>query len=98
MDTNSRNHWFLDPGTLSSRIDQFAADLAAQRYTELTIGNYTDAARHFAAWLDITGISVDAIDDDVVCRFANQQCGCPGGRQLSYVSKKYLITHLAQPF
>jgi site-specific recombinase XerD len=89
METNSRKHWFLDPGTLSSRIDQFAADLAAQRYTQLTIGNYTDAARHFAAWLDITGISVDAIDDDVVCRFANHKCGCPGGRQSSHVSKKY---------
>ncbi|MDX0524628.1 hypothetical protein GOC82_27635 [Sinorhizobium medicae] len=37
MDANNRNHWFLDPGALSTWIEQFAADLAAQRYTPLTI-------------------------------------------------------------
>ncbi|NKJ03042.1 tyrosine-type recombinase/integrase [Novosphingobium sp. SG707] len=89
MDTDKRNHWFLDPGPLSQWIDRFAADLAAQRYTPLTIENYTDAARHFAAWLGITGISIDFIDDDVVRRFAAHRCRCPGGRQWSHVSQKY---------
>ena len=32
MDANNRNNWFLDPGPLSPWIDQFEADLAAQRY------------------------------------------------------------------
>jgi len=89
MDADKRNHWFLDPGPLLPWIDRFAADLAAQRYTPLTIGNYTDAARHFAAWLGIAGISVDFIDDDVVRRFADHRCRCPGGRQWSRVSQKY---------
>lgn len=88
MDANNRNHWFLDPGPLSSWIDQFAADLAAQRYTPLTIEGYTASARHFAAWLGSAGISIDVIDDDVVRRFAEHRCRCPGGRQwFAYLTK-----------
>ncbi|WP_318868353.1 hypothetical protein [Sinorhizobium meliloti] len=57
MDANNRNHWFLDPGPLATWIELFAADLAAQRYTPLTIEGYTASARHFAAWLGSAGIS-----------------------------------------
>jgi site-specific recombinase XerD len=89
MDANNSNHWFLDPGPLSPWIDQFAADLAAQRYTPLTTGNYTDAARHFAAWLGSAGIPIDLIDDDVLRRFAEHRCRCPGGRRWLRVSPKY---------
>lgn len=89
MDANSRNHWFLDPGPLSTWIEQFAADLAAQRYTPLTIEGYTASARHFAAWLGSAGISIDVIDDDVVRRFAEHRCRCPGGRQWLRISPKY---------
>lgn len=89
MDANNRNHWFLDPGPLSSWIDQFAADLAAQRYTPLTIEGYTASARHFAAWLGSAGIAIDDIGDDVVRRFAEHRCRCPGGRRWLRVSPKY---------
>lgn len=89
MDANSRNRWFLDPGPLSTWIDQLADDLAAQRYTPLTIGGYTASARHFAAWLGCAGIAIDLIDDDVVRRFAEHRCRCPGGRQWLRISPKY---------
>lgn len=89
MDAKDRNRWFLDPGLLSPWIDQFAADLAAQSYTPLTIGNYTDSARHFAAWLGSEAIPIDVIDDDVVRRFAEHRCRCPGGRRLLRVSPRY---------
>lgn len=40
MDANSRNRWFLDPGPC--RHGSIIADnLAAQRYTPLTIDGYT---------------------------------------------------------
>ncbi|KWV56298.1 integrase [Rhizobium altiplani] len=89
MDANNRNHRFLDPGSLSSWIERFAAELAAQRYTPLTIEGYTSSARHFAAWLGSAGISIDVIDDDVVRRFAEHRCRCPGGRQWLRISPKY---------
>jgi site-specific recombinase XerD len=89
MDANNRIHWFLDPGPLSSWIDHFAADLAAQGYTPLTIEGYTASARHFAAWLSIAGISIDVIDDDVVRRFAEHRCRCSGGRQWLRISSRY---------
>jgi len=89
MDANSRNHRFLDPGALSSWIDRFADELAAQRYTPLTIEGYTASARHFAAWLGRAGISIDVIDGDVVRRFAEHRCRCPGGRQWLRISPKY---------
>lgn len=89
MDANNRNHWFLDPGPLSPWIDQFAADLAAQRYTPLTIEGYTASARHFAAWLGRAGIPFDAIDDEVIRRFAEHRCRCPGGRRWQRISSDY---------
>lgn len=89
MDANNRIQWFLDPGPLSPWIDQFAADLAAQGYTQLTIEACAASARHFAAWLGDAGISIDAIDDDVVRRFAQHRCRCPGGRRWLRVSPAY---------
>jgi site-specific recombinase XerD len=89
MDANSRNYRLLDPGPLSSWIDRFADELAAQRYTPLTIQGYTASARHFAAWLGRAGISIDVIDSDVVRRFAEHRCRCPGGRQWLRISPKY---------
>src|SRR5690554_995052 len=89
MDANNRNRWFLDPGPLSLWVDQFGADLAAQRYTPLSIGNYTDAARHFAAWVNSVGIRADLIDDDTVRRFAEHRCRCPGARRLHRISPRY---------
>jgi site-specific recombinase XerD len=89
MDANNRDRWFLDPGPLSPWIDKFAADLAAQRYTPLTIEGYTASARHFATWLGSAGIPMDAIDDNVVRRFAEHRCRCPGGRQWQSISSNY---------
>lgn len=89
MNANNRNQWFLDPGPLSPWIDQFAADLAAQRYTPLTIEGSTASARHFAAWLGSAGIPIDLVDDDVVRRFAEHRCRCPGTRRWPRISPKY---------
>ncbi|GAA5626577.1 tyrosine recombinase XerC [Brucella sp. NBRC 12953] len=89
MDANNRNHRFLDPGPLSSWIDRFAEELAAQRYAPLTIEGYTASARHFAAWLCKAGTSIDVIDDNIVRSFAEHRCRCPGGRQWPQISPKY---------
>jgi len=74
---------------LSSWIDRFAEELAAQRYAPLTIEGYTASARHFAAWLCKAGISIDVIDDNIVRSFAEHRCRCPGGRQWPRISPKY---------
>ena len=89
MGINICDHMFLNPGTLSPWIDQFAVELAAQRYTALTIEGYTASARHFAAWVDSQAISIGAIDDDVVRRFAGHRCKCPGGRRWQSISPQY---------
>lgn len=89
MDADKRGDCFLHAGPMAPWIDQFAADLAAQRYSPLTIDGYTASARHFAAWLGSSGIPVDAIDADVVSRFAEHQCRCPGGRRWQSVSPNY---------
>jgi site-specific recombinase XerD len=89
MDANNRNHWFLEPGPLSPWIDRFATDLAAQQFAPLSIEGYTASARHFAAWICSAGISIDVIDDDVVRRFAEHRCRCPGRRRWLSVSPKY---------
>ncbi|WP_211236001.1 tyrosine-type recombinase/integrase [Leisingera aquimarina] len=89
MTDQYRNRWFLDPGPVSLWIDQFADELGAQRYSPLTIEGYRASARHFAVWLESTGIPMVSVDDGVVRRFAEHQCQCPGGRRWQHVSPKY---------
>jgi site-specific recombinase XerD len=89
MGTKSRDHWFLDPGPLSQWIDQFAAELAAQRYSPLTIASYMASARHFATWIGSAGIAIEAVDDGIIRRFAVHRCRCPGGRRWQSVSPNY---------
>ncbi len=39
---------------------------------------YSAAVRHFLHWLDLRGIGLEAIDDDVARRFEQHRCRCPG--------------------
>lgn len=80
---------FLDPGPMRPWIDRFAASLADRGYTRLTVEGYTASARHFAAWLGKAAVPLEAIDDDVLRRFADHQCHCPGGRRWQRISPKY---------
>jgi len=61
---------FMDPGPLGSAVDAFARDLTSLGYTQLTVINYADAARHFAAWLRRTNIVLACVDGAVVDQFA----------------------------
>lgn len=81
--------WFLDPGSLAPWIDRFGAELADRRYSRLTISGYTDAARHFAAWVNSTSTPIHMVDADSLRRFADHRCECPGVRQWSRISPKY---------
>ena len=81
--------WFLDPGSLAPWIDRFGAELADRRYSRLTISGYTDAARHFAAWVNSTSTPIQMVDADSLRRFADHRCECPGGRRWSRISTKY---------
>jgi site-specific recombinase XerD len=81
--------WFLDPGPLAPWIDRFGAELAGRRYSRLTISGYTDAARHFAAWVNSTSTPIQMVDADSLRRFADHRCECSGGRRWSRISTKY---------
>ena len=58
---SSRVPHVMDAGDLVPLIAAYATELEALSHTRLTVANYTDPARHFAAWLrqaDITLIAV----------------------------------------
>jgi len=79
----------LDPGPLRPLVDQFASHLASLGYTALTGRGYCDAARHFAVWLQRSGVALAHVDDDACASFANHHCRCPGIRRSDRVSAKY---------
>ena len=81
--------WCLDPGRLRPLVVQFTDHLASLGHTTLTVGGYGDAARHFAVWLQQSGIAVAQVDDDTCAGFAAHQCHCPGIRRYDRVSVKY---------
>ncbi len=55
--------WCLDPGRLRPLVVQFTDHLASLGHTALTVGGYGDAARHFAVWLQQSGIAIAQVDD-----------------------------------
>lgn len=81
--------WCLDPGPLLPLVTQFTDHLASLGHTTLTVGGYGDAARHFAVWLQQSGIAIAQVDGDTCTRFAAHPCRCPGIRRSDRVSAKY---------
>jgi site-specific recombinase XerD len=81
--------WFLNPGPLAPWIDRFSAELVSRHYSRLTISGYTDAARHFAAWMNSTSTPIQLVDADALRHFADHRCECPGGRRWSRISTQY---------
>jgi len=80
----------MDPGPLGSAVDAFARDLSSLGYTQLTVINYADAARHFAAWLRRTNIVLACVDGAVVDQFARHVCRCGGSRRCERLSRRYV--------
>jgi integrase/recombinase XerD len=81
--------WCLDPGPLRPLVDQFTGQLANLGHTSLTVRGYGDAARHFAVWLQRSGVAIAHIDGDICADFARHHCRCPGSRRSNGVSAKY---------
>lgn len=79
----------MDAGFLIPLIAEFGASLEALGYSRLTIGGYTDSARHFATWILDAGLLLDEICKDTVDRFARHHCHCAGIRRWNGVSRKY---------
>lgn len=80
----------MDPGALRPLIQEFTDHLTALGYTRLTMGNYSDSARHFGDWLRRSGIALADVHGGIVERFAHHRCGCPGNRRNRRVSAKYV--------
>jgi integrase/recombinase XerD len=80
----------MDAGFLTPLITDFGASLAALGHSRLTIGGYTDSARHFTAWMLDGGLALDEVGKDTIDRFARHHCQCAGARRWSRVSTKYV--------
>lgn len=80
----------MDPCGLSEPISAFANHLATLGYTPLTVGGYTDSARHFAAWLNKVGIAASVVNEQTIIRFARHDCCCGVRRRYDRRSTKYV--------
>jgi site-specific recombinase XerD len=79
----------MDPRFLAPLIAEFRVSLEALAHSSLTIGGYTDSARHFAAWVCDAGLQLDEVGEEMVDNFARHHCRCAGARQWNGVSGKY---------
>jgi len=60
------------------RIAEFTAYLSEQDYAPATIKSYEHSCSHFVVWLCQERVSIGAIDENVMRRFATHDCLCPG--------------------
>lgn len=81
----------MDARELTTPLEKFARHLADLGHTPLTVAGYSDGVRHFGEWLHRIGVCPAQIDDDIVARFARHRCRCPGIREHSGLSAKYVI-------
>ena len=82
-------HGFLQPGFLSSHLQVFIQDLQHRGYTPLTIRGYADSICHFSQWARKHRLTLEDLDNEMLCRFSKHRCRCPGGRRHLWVSRKY---------
>jgi integrase/recombinase XerD len=80
----------MDAGDLAPLIAEYTAELAALDHTRLTVANYTDPARHFAAWLRQADIALVDIDREAMDRFSRHVCRCGGNRRCERLSRRYV--------
>lgn len=80
----------MEAGGLAPWVAAFAGELGSLGHTSLTIGGYTDCARHFAAWLAFNNIELDEVGDGSLDRFVKHRCRCGGYRRTVPRSDKYL--------
>jgi len=81
---------FLIAAELAPYYLEFATRLSERGYQPLSIEGYRDSVAHFGHWMNVLGIPVDTIGDDVLARFATHRCKCPGGRRAKSVSRRYV--------
>ncbi|MCC0067707.1 MAG: hypothetical protein H6896_12055 [Rhodovulum sp.] len=82
----------MDAGELAEPIAAYAAHLASFGYAALTIKGCTDSARHLAAWLALSGLTVSALDEHALEGFARHRRRCGGNRASDRLSAKYVST------
>ena len=58
-------------------IPQFSAYLSRTGCSRAQILRNMGPAEHFLAWLKLSGISLDTVDDDILHRFLVHDCRCP---------------------
>ena len=102
---NSQEHRLgVDSEALLPLLQSYKAHLNALCHTPRTIINYLLPARHFAAWLGLSGIDPANVDEGVVEKFALHHCHCPcsnhrrsarvSAQTVKYV--KYFVLFLAE--
>jgi len=72
--------WALDPGALRPLIESYIDHLASCGYKADTIHHLEHSARHFCYWLNQSEITISQTDDNLIKRFGEHRCHCPGNR------------------
>lgn len=80
----------MNVGDAARYLEGFAAEMACVGYSPLTIGGYLDSVIHFGGWLQVRGLSLAAIDENIVKAFGAHRCKCPGRRSYPTVSRAYV--------
>jgi integrase/recombinase XerD len=92
----------MNAGDAARYLEGFAAEMASVGYSPLTIGGYLDSVIHFGGWLQARGLSLSAIDENIIRAFGAHRCKCPGRRSYPSVSRAYgarvewFVRYLAQ--
>ncbi len=87
---SERLNCHLKPGMLSTHLEIFLQDLRSRGYTALTADSYAASVSHFAHWAQRRHLTLNDLSDEMLVRFAQHRCRCPGGRRQGAVSPKYV--------
>ena len=80
----------LNPSSVESYLQEFAAELAHSGYTRLSINDYAISIAHFGDWLRRQGMSLEDADGKALRRFAVHDCRCFGVHKKKRLCGRYL--------
>jgi site-specific recombinase XerD len=86
----AQQRWAISPGSLQPLVQSYIDHLVSRGYRAATIHHLGRSARHFCYWLNQSEIAVSQTDDNVINRFAEHRCQCPGYRASEILSTAFI--------
>ena len=64
-------------GCLQDHLAGFATQLIENNYSVLSARDYARSTAHLGRWMEVVGVEIDELSEELIAKFGRHQCACP---------------------